>query len=46
MVKMYISDSNINDLDEDRLNRKGFAESLAKSIASYYDDECLTIALI
>ena len=43
---MYISDSNINDLDEDRLNRKGFAESLAKSIASYYDDECLTIALM
>lgn len=46
MIIMYISDSNINDLNEDKLNRKGFAESLAKSIASYYDNECLTIALM
>lgn len=43
---MYFSDSNIHVPREDKLNRSKFAESLAKSVSAYTDEDCLTIALM
>lgn len=43
---MYFSDSNINVPSEDKLNRSEFANYLAKSVAAYTDDDCLTISLM
>lgn len=43
---MYISDSPIKNLNDDKLNRKKFSSNLAKSVLSYTDEDCLTIALM
>lgn len=43
---MYISDSPIKNLKDDKLNREKFSSDLAKSVLSYTEEDCLTIALM
>ena len=42
---MFNADCPINSVDNDVLDRKLFAESIAKAITSYSDNECLSIGI-
>ena len=41
---MFKDNCPISSLDEDKLNRRNFAESLANAIKSYKNPNCLTIS--
>lgn len=43
---MFIEDNPIYLLDDDKLNRRKFAESLAQSILNHKNENCLTISLM
>ena len=43
---MFKDNCPISSLDEDKLNRRNFAESLANAIKSYKNPNCLTISLM
>lgn len=45
-VLMFIEENPISLLDDDKLNRKEFAESLAQAISNYKKESCLTISLM
>ena len=41
---MFKDDCPISSREDDKLNRRNFAESLAKAITYYENDNCLTIS--
>ena len=43
---MFIEENPISLLDDDKLNRRKFAESLAQSILNHKNEHCLTISLM
>ena len=43
---MFIEENPISLLDDDKLNRREFAESLAQAISNYKKESCLTISLM
>lgn len=43
---MFKDDCPISSREDDKLNRRNFAESLAKAITYYKNDNCLTISLM
>lgn len=43
---MFIDDNPISLLDDDKLNRRKFSESLAQAILNYKTENCLTVSLV
>ncbi len=43
---MFIDDTPISFLDDDKLNRRKFSESLAQAILNYKTEHCLTVSLM